>query len=300
MEQSREYRTAGGLTVTRLQPEIGALVSGLNLSESLGEELIRDLRQALYSHGVIFLRGQEHIGFAEHLALAQAFGAPINDGPDPVRPMITPVQSRAGNRKGTASVWHADGCYLSVPPSVSVLRAIEPCMFGGDTCFASSTAAYANLPDDVRQEIVSLTFRSSLAERMPKNNDTFGTAEKWDALRSKFPPVHQPVVSVHPETGARALYANVAWSIDIDGMTPEDGRALIRRLAEEYSRPEFQVRWQWESGAIAIWDNRLVMHYGVPNQTTDRYLERISVTDGPILSAADWEASQVTLQAVTA
>lgn len=300
MQQLREYRTAGGLTITRLQPEIGALVSGVDLGENLGEELVEDLRQALYSHGVIFLRGQERIGFAEHLALARAFGAPINDGPDPDRPMITPVQARAGSRKGTASVWHADGCYLSMPPSVSVLRAIDPCVFGGDTCFASSTAAYANLPDELRQQIASLTFRSSLAERMPRNNDTFGTAEKWDELRAKFPPVHQPVVSVHPVTGARALYANLAWSIDIDGMTPEDGRALIRRLAEEYTRPEFQVRWQWEPGAIAIWDNRLVMHYGVPNHTTDRYLERISVTDRPILSIADWEASRATTLSETA
>lgn len=291
MDQPREYRTASGLDVYRLQPAVGAVVSGVDLAMPIAEAQAEDLRQTLYAHGVIFLRGQTHIGFAEHLAFAQVFGEPIDDGPDPARPMITPVRSKAGSREGTASVWHTDGCYLPVPPAVSVLRAIEPCGFGGDTCYASAVAAYAGLPDDLKQEIESLRFRSSLAERMPKKNDSFGTAEKWDELRAKYPEVHQPVVSLHPVTGARALYANTTWSLDIEGMSVEAGQALIRRLSEEYARPEYQMRWQWEPGALAIWDNRLVMHYGVPDQTTDRYLERISVKQGPILGIGDRSAS---------
>jgi alpha-ketoglutarate-dependent taurine dioxygenase len=294
MIQSREYTTPGGLGVSRPQPAIGAIVSGVDLAQPISQAQADDLCAALYAHGVIFLRGQDHIGFPEHLALASLFGDPINDGPDPERPMITPIRSKAGSREGTASVWHTDGCYLPVPPAASILRAIEPSPFGGDTCWSSSVAAYAGLPDDLKQEIDGLTFRSCLAERMPKNNDTFGSAEKWEQLRAKYPPVHQPVVNVHPVTGVRALYANQTWSIDIDGMGEADGHALINRLAEEYVRPEYQVRWRWRKGDIAIWDNRLVMHYGVPDQTTDRYLERISVSGSPILSIADWEAGNAT------
>lgn len=294
MEQPREYRTANGLGIYRLQPAIGAVVSGIDLARPISDPVAEDLRNALYAHGVIFLRGQGHIAFDEHLDFARIFGEPVDDGPDPARPMITPVRSKAGSREGTASVWHTDGCYLSVPPAVSVLRAIEPCSFGGDTCYASAVAAYDGLPGELKREIETLRFRSSLAERMPKNNDTFGTAEKWEELRAKYPPVRQPVVSVHPATGARALYANLAWSSDIDGLSSEAGQALIRRLSEEYARPEYQVRWQWEPGALAIWDNRLVMHYGVPDQTTDRYLERISVKQGPIIGVADRDASRAT------
>lgn len=287
MSQARKYRTSSGLNVRRLQPAIGAVVTGIDLAEPIAEDAAEDLRNTLYAHGVIFLRGQRHIGFREHLEFARIFGEPIDDGPDAERPMITPISSKAGSREGTASTWHTDGCYLPTPPSVSILRAIEPCTFGGDTCFASSGAAYAGLPDDLKREIEMLRFRTCLAERLPQNHDTFGSADKWNQLRAKYPPVRQPVVNVHPVTGVRALYANLAWSIDIDGMSQEAGHQLIKRLSEEYTRPEYQVRWQWKPGAIAIWDNRLVMHYGVPDQTTDRYLERISVKGSPILGIGD-------------
>ncbi len=288
MSEPREYRMPSGLTVRREQPAVGAVLSGLDLAEPIGPNLGEDLRNALYAHGVVFLRGQEHIGFAEHLAFARIFGEPIDDGPDPERPMITPVKSKAGSREGTASNWHTDGCYLPVPAAASILRAIDPCPFGGDTLWASGAAAYAGLPEDLRQRIDALTFRSSLAERMPKANASFGSPEKWEELRAWYPEVHRPVVNVHPVTGARALYANQVWSLDIDGLPAAEGQALIQRLAQEYTRPEYQVRWQWQPGDLAVWDNRLVMHYGVPDQTTDRYLERISVTAGPILGIADW------------
>ena len=100
----------------------------------------------------------------------------------------------------------------------------------------------------------------------------------------------QPVVVVHPMTGARALYANSSWSLAIEGMDETEGQSLIDRLSREFTRPEYQIRRQWEEGAVAIWDNRIVHHYGVPDQTGDRYLERITVEGGPMLSIADWEA----------
>lgn len=293
MEGARNYRLAGGLDVFRLQPNIGAIVSGIDLAQPPTAGFVEDLRTALHTHGVIFLRGQKHIGFAEHLRLAEVFGTPIEDGPDPARPMITPVRSFAGKREGTASTWHTDGCYLPTPPAASILRAIDPCPFGGDTCWANAVAAYDGLPGDLKDRIADLRFYSSLAERMPQKHDQFGSAEKWDELRDKYPPVTRPVVSVHPVTGAKALYVNLAWSIRIEGVSDEESRALIDRLTAEYNRPEYQVRWPWEPGAVAIWDNRLVMHYGVPDQTTDRYLERISVKGSPILSIADWEAKRL-------
>lgn len=292
MEQPRNYTLAGGLSATRCQPAIGAAVSGIDLAQPISEAHAADLRSALFAHGVIFLTGQAHIGFAQHLALAEVFGTPISDGPDSGRPQITPVAAKAGSREGTASSWHSDGNYQPEPPLVSILRAIEPCTFGGDTCFSSATAAYAGLDEATRDLIATLRYRSSLADRMPKGYGHFGSAEKWDELNAKYPPVTQPAVSVHPVTGTRGLYVNATWALGIVGMDDAEGLPLIQRLAAEFHRPEYQMRWSWEAGAIAIWDNRLVQHYGVPDQTTDRSLERITVQGGPILSIADWEARE--------
>ena len=121
MEQPRNYTLPGGLSATRCQPAIGAVVSGIDLAQPLSEAHAADLRSALFAHGVIFLTGQAHIGFAQHLALAEVFGTPICDGPDPGRPQITPVAAKAGSREGTASSWHSDGNYQPEPPLVSIL-----------------------------------------------------------------------------------------------------------------------------------------------------------------------------------
>ena len=289
----RKYTIPGGLKVRRIQPAIGAVVSGIDLARPLSAAHAEGLRTALFAHGVIFLRRQAHIGFAEHLALAEVFGTPICDGPDPDRPQITPVRAKANSREGTASSWHSDGNYQPRPPAVSILRAIDPCTFGGDTCFASATAAYAGLDEETKAQIEGARYRSSLAERMPRNYGHFGSADKWDELNARYPPVTQPAVSVHPVTGARGLYVNATWALGMIGMDDAEGLPLIAKLSAEFHRPEYQMRWSWEQGAIAIWDNRLVQHYGVPDQTTDRYLERITVQGGTMLSIADWEARQV-------
>jgi taurine dioxygenase len=291
MQDNREYTLPGGITVRRTQPACGAMLSGVDLA-AIGDEQAESIRRALFAHGVIFFTGQGHMDFEAHMRLAEVFGEPVCDGPDPERPQITPVVSKAGSREGTASHWHIDGCYQQLPTSVSILRGISPSPFGGDTCFSSTVAAYAGLPDELKAEIDGLRYYSCLADRMPKDNSSFGTADKWNQLREKYPPVEQPVVIVHPVTGARALYVNSSWTINIVGKTPEESEALIARLLAEAPRPEYQTRWQWQEGAVAIWDNRLVQHYGVPDQTTDRYMERIAVHNGPMLSIADWEARQ--------
>ena len=290
MIEARSYTLPGGVSVSRMQPAIGAVVSGINLSLGLPEEQAASLRAALFAHGVIVLRGQDGIGYAQHLALARAFGTPITDGPDAERPEITPVRSRAFSREGTASAWHSDGSYQSEPPSVSILRAITPCSFGGDTCWSSGTAAYAALPEEMKSRIDTLRFNTSLAARMPKKYNHFGSADNWETLNSKYPPITQPVVVCHPVTGKRALYVNATWALGIDGMDQDEADTLIARLSAEFLRPEYQARWQWQAGDIALWDNRIVQHYGVPDQTEDRYLERITVQGGPMLSVAEWQA----------
>lgn len=286
MLTERIYQLPGDVVVNRTQPAIGAVVSGINLAHKLSSEQSESLRTALYAHGVIFLR-QQTIDFEEHLALADVFGNPVCDGPEKERPQITPVKGTAGSKKGTACIWHSDGCYQPEPPAASILRAIDPCTFGGDTCWSSSVAAYEGLDDELKEKIADLYFTSSLALILPKGYNHFGKSDNWDNLQEKYPLVEQPVVSVHPVTGARGVYANLAWSLEIVGMDVAEGKALIARLADEFKKPEYQTRWNWSKGDIAIWDNRLVQHYGVPDHTADRYFERITVVGEPITGIKD-------------
>jgi taurine dioxygenase len=87
-----------------------------------------------------------------------------------------------------------------------------------------------------------------------------------------------PVVRVHPETGRKALYVNVAHTVSFDGMTEEESAPLLRFLFEHQVRPEFTCRFRWQPGSIAYWDNRCAQHNAINDyQGHKRLLHRITL-----------------------
>jgi len=289
-DQGMTYASPTGLQITRLQPTVGAEISGIDLTKEIPAAAARDIRDALFAHGVIFFRNQA-IGYEQHLAFAKVFGDPIPDGEDPKKPEVLVVKARGGAKDESANKWHSDGCYTPIPPAISILRSVKVPAFGGDTCFSSATAAYEDLTDEMKTCLAPLKYSSSGAFLFKGKKPRFFSQEEWDDRIRRYPEVFHPVVRVHPETGARALYVNEAQSDYIVGMQNDGGRGLLKYLTDLFKQPEYQVRWRWEPNAIAVWNNRAVQHYGVPNQPTDRHLERIMVAGTTPLGIAEWEAA---------
>ncbi|AAU45787.1 taurine dioxygenase [Burkholderia mallei] len=77
------------------------------------------------------------------------------------------------------------------------------------------------------------------------------------------PSVAHPVVRTHPETGRKTLFVNEGFTTEIDELPEEEGAALLRFLFAHQSRPEFTLRWRWQPGDVAFWDNRSTIHYAV-------------------------------------
>ncbi|MFA0411199.1 TauD/TfdA family dioxygenase, partial [Vibrio splendidus] len=77
------------------------------------------------------------------------------------------------------------------------------------------------------------------------------------------PPVIHPVVQSHPETGKETLYINEQFTRYINELDRQESDVLLNQLFAIARRPEFQVRFKWEKGSIAIWDNRVTQHYAV-------------------------------------
>jgi taurine dioxygenase len=69
-----------------------------------------------------------------------------------------------------------------------------------------------------------------------------------------------PVVRVHPETGRKALYVNVAHTVGFADMAPDESAPLLDYLLRHQVRPEFTCRFRWRPGSIAFWDNRCAQH----------------------------------------
>jgi taurine dioxygenase len=266
------YRTAGGLSVTRLQPVVGAVIEGVDLCGPIAPEHARDIRQALLGHGVIFFRDQP-ISYENHLALGGIFGEVFDEGILEDRPALMVLESNAQSTNPAGGHWHSDGTYLEVAHAVSVLHAVRAAPLGGDTLFASAAAVYDDLPEEVKARIAPLRARASMTH-IRRVKGLGAIDESASRIFAQLPRwVEHPVVRIHPDTGEEILFVNAFTTHFTNFHTPSNVRfgqdanpgaaMLLGYLVSQACIPEFQVRWRWKRNSVAIWDNRATQHYAV-------------------------------------
>ncbi len=261
------------MRVEQLTCAIGAELTGVNLADALADNgLFAAIRSELLHHRVLFLRKQSFTR-AEHVAFARRFGEleghPVA-GSDPEFPGLVRIYKNPDQPNDRyENAWHSDASWRVAPPFGAVLHCVECPPVGGDTMWANMVLAYERLPDDVKERIGGLYARHSIEA-------SFGAAmpiEKRHALRAQFPDAEHPVVRTHPETLERILFVNSFTTHLTNFHTPQRVRYgqdanpgaadLLRYLVSQASVPEYQVRWRWQPGSVAIWDNRATQHYAV-------------------------------------
>jgi alpha-ketoglutarate-dependent sulfate ester dioxygenase len=303
LTQTRQATT--GFTVRQVAGHIGAEISGVDLREELPDETLARIRRALLAHKVLFFRGQD-IGHARHVAFGRCFG-PLTRRPGKLHgvhpegfPEILTVDPRADEKRygknfeerfrrkwvsGLAG-WHSDLTPAVNPPAASMLRAEKTPEFGGDTQWTNMVAAYEGLSRPVRDLIDTL-----------KAEHTFFTAvhllhsdpEDREILRiyceNPQAAIH-PVVRVHPETGEKALFVSPGSTTRIMGLSRVESRHLLDLLFEQMTSAEYTVRFRWEPGSIAFWDNRSTCHVAptdFAHLDADRVMHRVTILgDRPV------------------
>jgi alpha-ketoglutarate-dependent taurine dioxygenase len=244
---------------------LGAEVEGVDLAADLDDATVAGLRQAWLQHLVLFFRDQD-LPPARFLAFARRFGEPIEypfvKGLDDV-PEIIPVLKLETERVNFGGIWHSDTAYLDVPPMASMLVAREVPAAGGDTEFANMYQAYETLSSGMKRLLDGLVAvnSSAAADVSRTREDRLKDSARPDA-RKEYTAAH-PVVRVHPETGRRALYVNVAHTVRFEGMTEEESAPLLQYLYRHQVRPEFTCRFRWRPGSVAFWDNRCTQHNAI-------------------------------------
>ncbi|MFF7251118.1 TauD/TfdA dioxygenase family protein [Embleya sp. NPDC008237] len=256
-----------------LTPTIGAEVSGLDLDRGYAEvddAVIAELTAAFHRHKVLFFRGQEidparQRDFAARFGPLQRFpmGEPAAPGLDEVMVLATGGTAPAHHK---ADRWHSDATFLPCPPMGSMLRAIELPPVGGDTLWADMEAAYAALSPRFQALLEGLTAVHD-HRRNPIHRATLDP--------DKHQPVEHPVVRTHPVTGRRGLFVNSTFTDRINGVGDREGAALLAFLLQHVERPEFQCRFRWAPGDIAMWDNRCTQHNAVFDYHEPRLMHRI-------------------------
>jgi len=272
------------MKVQPLTRAIGAEVSGVSLSEPLSDSAASELRAALLRHGVIFFRGQ-HLTPTQQVAFARRFGKPtpahpLVGGLDAAHPEVLLQDSEAyplgvGDKADGTSYnnqWHTDVTFSARPPLGSVLCAQSLPPVGGDTLWASLTDAYATLSPPLRALLDGLHAWHDASTAFPAGRG------------GELPPVLHPVVRVNEESGARGLFVNPVFTRRLDGMSKLESQALLDLCYAHATLPERVVRWRWESGDVAFWDNRTTMHYAAADYSgrgVDRRIMHRVTLEGP-------------------
>lgn len=288
------------LSFRPLTPLFGAEVIGADLSADLDPSTQNAFQEAINKYGVLLIRDQKNSP-VQLRDLAASLGRlekhPARkysvEGCDDLIVVSNGVD-RNGEPIGLVDIgqfWHTDGSYLPAPYAYTVLQGITiPQRNGeslGDTLFASTTAAYDALSDELKAKLEGLhavhSYGSRLQERRKKST-------KVSAAGEGAPDVIHPIILRHPVTDRKVLFLDEGYCFDIVEMPGEEGRALLAQLFEHMTKPEFVYRHSWRKGDILIWDNVVTLHNAVKNyESSDLRLMHRATTKFP----SDWVPGKV-------
>jgi taurine dioxygenase len=272
------------IVVNRIGGCLGAELSGVDLSVPLAGSSFEQVRRAFFEHEVVVFRGQT-LPPEQQLAFTRRFGelehhvrreSCLAGFPEIL--VVSNVVDAAGRAIGVQDAgrfWHSDLSYKREPSLLSALYALEvPVREGralGDTSFASATAAYDALPEEMKQRLQGL--RNVHSYRYYREKNARAQAEEAAASGRRVqehtpdaqqfasvPDVEMPVVRSHPVTGRKALFVNEAHTSHLVGLEPDESARLLGELYRHLTRPEFVYRHRWQPGDLLMWDNCAVQH----------------------------------------
>ncbi len=274
--------------VKPLTLHIGAQIDGVDLTQPIDENTINLIRAALLKWKVVFFRNQ-NLDHPQHIRFARYFGSPtpghVIFGSDETYPEIYSVaKHRTANARRAPVIhswtnWHTDITAAINPPFASILRGVVVPPYGGDTYWTNTAKAYQSLSPTLQRFLDTLRCVHQYAPSAgPATENTAGQYEK-QVSKTAFISEH-PLVTIHPESGERLLYISPDFVDSIVGLSPTESRAMLEMLWQHLVRNEFTVRFKWEEGSIAFWDNRSTAHLApadIFDSDFDRQFYRITL-----------------------
>ncbi|MDR3429277.1 taurine dioxygenase [Silvimonas sp.] len=261
------------LQITPIGAALGAIIEGVNLAEPLSEGHFAALKDALLQYQVLFFREQpltplQQRNFARHFGDLHIH--PIYPNV-PDTPEVLILDTHDQNLPDNDN-WHTDVTFIETPPLGAILAAKQLPPTGGDTLWASGTAAYEALSAPLQNLLDGLTATHDFGKSFPETR--FAVSEEvyaqWHASRARHPPITHPVIRTHPQTGKKALFVNDGFTTRINELSARESQALLDFLFAHIARPEFTLRWRWQENDVAFWDNRITQHYAVADYLPHR------------------------------
>ena len=258
---------------------LGAEVEGIDLKNSSKENFSK-INELLLEHKVIFFRDQ-NISPEQQINLAKFFG-PLErhvyvKGREKFPEIIRIIKGR-NEKHQWGETWHTDVSYNKNPTKVIILKSIKIPPVGGDTMFSNMEIAYDTLDEKIKKKIKDKkAIHSSLgAEFFIDNYKYMEGNEKrnYDSYSNEH-----PIVRTHPETGKKILFVNWTYTKQIIGLEKEESDLILKEIFEHQARLDLTCRFNWTENAVAIWDNRSVIHYAIADFFPGRGLGHERIMD---------------------
>ncbi|MBH3368030.1 TauD/TfdA family dioxygenase [Pseudomonas carnis] len=275
---------------------IGAEIRGIKLSGELDAATVEAIQQALVQYKVIFFREQTHLDDQSQEAFAHLLGEPIAHPTVPVRDGTRFLMELDGTRGQRANSWHTDVTFVDAYPKASILRSVLAPVSGGDTVWANTAAAYNDLSVELRALADHLwAVHSNEYDYAARKPDV--AVEKLEEYRKVFTSTvyetEHPVVRVHPVSGEKTLLLG-HFVKRLKGYSQAESAQLFNLLQGHVTRLENTVRWRWNTGDVAIWDNRATQHYAVDDYGTQERIVRRVTLKGDVPVGVQGQSSKTT------
>jgi taurine dioxygenase len=279
MSPFADYRR---ISIKPLAGSLGAIIHGVDLRKPLDDETYQEIKRALLDNLVVFFRDQD-VTPEQQIAFGRRFGD-LHIHPFipnlPGHKEIIRLRAKDGSVENLrlANAWHPDLSYTSDPPLLGILRCFAPPSRGGDTMWVNLYRAYETLSPRMQAIIGDLSAWHDVTKTYRRQElHAEGGPEAYSQTFKKAPPVLQPLVAVHPETGRKLLYISELTTTHIEGLREKESNALLQMLFQHIDWKELHCRFYWEKNSIAVWDNRCTAHYAVCDYTEPREMHRVTV-----------------------
>ncbi|MFB6453515.1 TauD/TfdA dioxygenase family protein [Bradyrhizobium tunisiense] len=285
--------------IVKRAARLGAEIRNVKLSGDLPDDVVRAINQVLLEHKVIFFRDQGHLDDAEQERFAVRLGKLV---PHPTvgatKGTSSILELDSGRGGGRADQWHTDVTFVDAYPKISVLRGVVIPLYGGDTVWSNTAAAYLDLPAPLRKLADELwAVHSNAYDYAVKTRASEADRKHFDEVfTGTIYETEHPVVRVHPETSERTLVLGNFVQRFV-GLPKYDGQKLFELFQSHITAPENTVRWTWQTGDVAIWDNRATQHYAVNDYGDQHRVVRRATIDGEVPLSVDGRRSVTRIKA---
>jgi alpha-ketoglutarate-dependent sulfate ester dioxygenase len=183
--------------------------------------------------------------------------------------------------------------FVDAYPKISVLRGVVIPPFGGDTVWANTVAAYEGLPPALKGLAENLwAVHSNLFDYTAARPQASAAAVKQyeDVFTSTVYETEHPVVRVLPRTGERSLVLGY-FVRRLVGYSQSDSNHLFEMFQSHVTRLENTVRWRWNAGDVAMWDNTATQHCAISDYGDQKRVVRRSTVRGEVPVSVDGRTS---------